>query len=348
MPSNWGQGSSCIFYEEGNTDVFFSFLNLKELESKPGDDLNFEETPDAKHYHIPTVTSPKQHCLTKDQSSWGPDRKDMVQTSLLSMVKMGRSTMHPTSKRGPGMNAYQNMQSNGLGIDSSGKDIPDSQAFLKQDAWDIDVISCPMMSASFSNSARPTETVEVIDELLQTHPKHIPFHDPSLYMAKARRTRSVADFKRMAFPDLWGHCPPPSPQSMLERKCGVQRWWCCWFGSYSFFSLIGRMVCIESSAILGKVRICQERVQILWEASAKHRSLPPYPNMSELSVGQRQACVPERIPRILTQPYVPERIADHSRETQPNFSKYWDHSSKEGSQKKKKNQCGLFGSFFFF
>lgn len=109
------------------------------------------------------------------------------------------------------------------------------------------------------------------------------------------------------------------------------------------------MVCIESSAILGKVRICQERVQILWEASAKHRSLPPYPNMSELSVGQRQACVPERIPRILTQPYVPERIADHSRETQPNFSKYWDHSSKEGSQKKKKKiSVDYLGAFFFF
>lgn len=184
--------------------------------------MNFEETQDAEHYHIPPVTSPKQHYLTKDQSSWGQEREDMVQTSLLSMVKMGRSTMHPASKRGPGMNAYQNMQSNGLGIDSSGREAPDSQASLKQDAWDIDVISCPVMSASLSSSARPTETAEV-DKLLQTHPKHIPFHDPHLYMAKARRTRSVADFKRMAFPDLWGHRPPPCAQSMLERKCGVQR-----------------------------------------------------------------------------------------------------------------------------
>ncbi|KAF3818008.1 hypothetical protein GH733_014880 [Mirounga leonina] len=196
---------------------------IHELESKPADDLNFEETQHAKHYHIPTAASPKQHCLTEDQRPWGQEREDMVQTSLLSMVKMGRSAMHPASKKGPGNTAYQNMQSNGLGIDSSGKEIPDIQASLKQDAWDIDVISCPMMSASFSNSTRPTETAEVIDKLLQTHPKHIPFHDPSLYMAKARRTRSVADFERMAFPDLWGHRPPPSAQSMLERKCGLQR-----------------------------------------------------------------------------------------------------------------------------
>ncbi|XP_045757650.2 cytosolic carboxypeptidase 4 [Mirounga angustirostris] len=197
--------------------------SFEELESKPADDLNFEETQHAKHYHIPTAASPKQHCLTEDQRPWGQEREDMVQTSLPSMVKMGRSAMHPASKKGPGNTAYQNMQSNGLGIDSSGKEIPDIQASLKQDAWDIDVISCPMMSASFSNSTRPTETAEVIDKLLQTHPKHIPFHDPSLYMAKARRTRSVADFKRMAFPDLWGHRPPPSAQSMLERKCGLQR-----------------------------------------------------------------------------------------------------------------------------
>ncbi|XP_006745949.2 cytosolic carboxypeptidase 4 [Leptonychotes weddellii] len=197
--------------------------SFEELESKPADDLNFEETQHAKHYHIPTAASPKQHCLTEDQRSWGQEREDMVQTSLLSMVKMGRSAMHPASKKGPGNTAYQNMQSNGLGINSSGKEIPDIQASLKQDAWDIDVISCPMMSASFSNSTRPTETAEVIDKLLQTHPKHIPFHDPSLYMAKARRTRSVADFKRMAFPDLWGHRPPPFAQSMLERKCGLQR-----------------------------------------------------------------------------------------------------------------------------
>ncbi|VFV19782.1 cytosolic carboxypeptidase 4-like [Lynx pardinus] len=213
---------SCSF-EEGNADILFSILNPKELKSQSGDDLKFEETQYANHHHIPTVASPKWHGLNKDQSSWKQGREDMVQTSLLSKVKMGRSTMHPASRKGPGMNPCQNMQSNGFGIDSSGKEIPDIQDSLKQDVWDIDVISCPMISASFSNSARPRETDEVIDKLLQTHPKPVPFHDPCLYMAKARRTRSVADFKTMAFPDLWGHRPPPSAQSMLERKCGVQR-----------------------------------------------------------------------------------------------------------------------------
>ncbi|XP_023384774.1 cytosolic carboxypeptidase 4 [Pteropus vampyrus] len=82
---------------------------------------------------------------------------------------------------------------------------------------------CPKTNASFPNSTRCRGSVEVMDKLLQAHPKHVPFHDPYLYMAKARGTRSVADLKTVAFPDLWGHCPSSSPQPLLERKCGIQR-----------------------------------------------------------------------------------------------------------------------------
>ncbi|XP_032956241.1 cytosolic carboxypeptidase 4 isoform X3 [Rhinolophus ferrumequinum] len=197
--------------------------SFEELESKPGDDLNSGGTQYANHHHIPTEASPKQHCSNKDQNSWEQEREDTVQTSLLSMVKKGRSPVQRASKKGPGMRPCQNAQCSGLGMDSSGSEIPDIQAFLKEDAWDIDMISCPAMNASFPSFTKSRETVEVIDKLLQTHPRHIPFHDPYLYLAKARRTKSVADFKMMAFPDLWGHCPPPSPQPLLERKCGIQR-----------------------------------------------------------------------------------------------------------------------------
>ncbi|XP_057576702.1 cytosolic carboxypeptidase 4 [Hippopotamus amphibius kiboko] len=197
--------------------------SFEELESKPEDDLNFDETQYANHHHIPTAASPKGLCLNKDQISWGQEREVPVQTSLLSRVKMGRSNIHLTSKKGPGMNPYQNAQSSALGIGSSGSEISDIQASFKEDAWDIDVISCPRISASFSNSTKPRETAELMDKLLQIYLKHIAFHDPYLYMAKARRTRSVADFTMMAFPDFWGHHPPLSAQSMLDRKCGVQR-----------------------------------------------------------------------------------------------------------------------------
>ncbi|XP_073917593.1 cytosolic carboxypeptidase 4 isoform X2 [Castor canadensis] len=206
-------------YEAMCPELSYSF---EELESKFGDDLNLEDTQYVNHYDIPTA-SPRQRCFNKDQSSWEHEREDPVQTSILDRVKTGRSTVPLYSKKGPEMNSYINVQTNVLGIGSSGNDIPDVHTSLGEDAWDIEEISCPRMSASFSNSTKPRETVDFINKLLHTHPKCIPFHDPYLYMAKARRTRSVADFKMMAFPDLWGHCPPPSAQSMLERKWGVQR-----------------------------------------------------------------------------------------------------------------------------
>uniref|UniRef100_A0A8C6DUS8 tubulin-glutamate carboxypeptidase n=1 Tax=Moschus moschiferus TaxID=68415 RepID=A0A8C6DUS8_MOSMO len=196
--------------------------SFEELESKPGDDLNSDETEYANHRHIPTAASPKGLCLNKDRISGGQEKEVPVQNSLLSRVKMGRSSIHLTSKRGPGMNSYRNVHPNGPGIGSSGNDVSDIQTSFREDAWDMDVISCPRISASFSNSTN-RETAEFIDRLLQTHLKPMVFHDPYLYMAKARRTRSVADFTRMAFPDFWGHCPPLSAQPMLQRKCGVQR-----------------------------------------------------------------------------------------------------------------------------
>ncbi|KFO34586.1 Cytosolic carboxypeptidase 4 [Fukomys damarensis] len=205
-------------YEAMCLELSYGF---EELEFKLGNDMNLLGIESANHHHIPTTASPKQHYLNKDQSSQRKEREDTVQTSLLSMVKTGSSTAHLSSKKRPVMNTYQNVHPSGLGIISLENDISDIQDFLEED---MEAISCPVMNASFSNSTRPKETVEIlIDKLLHTHPKHILFHDPYLYMAKARRTRSILDFKMIAFPDLWGHCPPPFSQSMLERRRGVQR-----------------------------------------------------------------------------------------------------------------------------
>lgn len=217
------RGITCTLSLEAHADVSFCALNLKGLEPKPGDDLNWDKTECTNHHHIPTTASPKQRCENKDQSSRGREREDAVQTPLLSTVKGQQSPVPLAAKAGPGGDPYEKAHSNGLGTDSSGDEIVDIQALCKEDAWDIDVISCPRISACVSNATRSGDTVEVVDELLQAHPQHIPFHDPCVYMAKARGTRSVADFKTVAFPDLWGHRPPPSPEPMLERKRGIQR-----------------------------------------------------------------------------------------------------------------------------
>ncbi|XP_060035363.1 cytosolic carboxypeptidase 4 [Erinaceus europaeus] len=197
--------------------------SYEELASKPGDHLDSEESQHASRQHILTAASPKRHGSNKSQTSWGQAREGSVQSSLLSMVKMGRSTVHPASKIRATKNPFASAQVNGLGTDSSRNDMPDLQTLFREDGWDMHMISCPEMSPSFSNSMRPRQPLEIIEKLLQRHTKLIPFHDARLYMVKARKAKSVADFKVMAFPDLWGHCPPPSAQSMLERKHGVQR-----------------------------------------------------------------------------------------------------------------------------
>lgn len=139
------------------------------------------------------------------------------------MVKTGKSRVQSSSKQRSATNVNQSIQPNGLETDSSEHDTSDIQAFLEKAAWDIEEISCPRITASFPNSTKPEESNEAAEKLLHTHAKRIPFHDPHLYMAKAMCTRSAVGFKKMAFPDLWGHCPPPTAQPMLDRKPGVQR-----------------------------------------------------------------------------------------------------------------------------
>ncbi|XP_051004697.1 cytosolic carboxypeptidase 4 [Acomys russatus] len=197
--------------------------SVEEPEPKYEDDLNIKDTLYADHQHIPSASSLRQQCFCREHSSWGQEREDAAHPFILHKVKGGKSSIQPSSKQRLVTSANQSLQQNGLGMDSSGHDTSDIQASLEQADWDIDAISCPRITASFSNSTKPAESKEAAEMLLHTHPKNIPFHDPHLYMANARRTRSAVRFKMMAFPDLWGHCPPPTAQPMLDRKLGVQR-----------------------------------------------------------------------------------------------------------------------------
>ncbi|XP_038169353.1 cytosolic carboxypeptidase 4 [Arvicola amphibius] len=189
--------------------------SFEELEPKYGDDLNIKDTPNA--------ATLRQQCLNRDHSSWGREGEDTVHSSILDMVKTRKSSIQLSSKQRPIPNANQSIRQNGLETESVGHDTSDVQAFLEEAAWDIESISCPRITSSFPNSTKPEESSEAAEKLLHTHPEHIPFHDPHLYVANAVRTRSAVGFEMMAFPDFWGHCPPPTAQPMLDRKRGVQR-----------------------------------------------------------------------------------------------------------------------------
>ncbi|XP_030586826.1 cytosolic carboxypeptidase 4 [Archocentrus centrarchus] len=63
----------------------------------------------------------------------------------------------------------------------------------------------------------------IIDRLLERHGACIPSHNPKLYRAIASKTKSIPGFTILAFPDFWGHLPPPGHEPMAPRKPNVQR-----------------------------------------------------------------------------------------------------------------------------
>lgn len=63
----------------------------------------------------------------------------------------------------------------------------------------------------------------MIDRLLDRQGSCVPVHEPRLYRESASRTKSIPGFNILAFPDFWGHLPPPGPEAMAPRKTHVQR-----------------------------------------------------------------------------------------------------------------------------
>ncbi|XP_046706488.1 cytosolic carboxypeptidase 4 isoform X2 [Silurus meridionalis] len=83
----------------------------------------------------------------------------------------------------------------------------------------------------------------MLDRLLEKYGVSVPHHDPRLYSCAAARTKSIAAFSILAFPDFWGHLPPSEPEPMANRKPHIQR--------KKVFEDIQRLVCPDD--IINKV-----------------------------------------------------------------------------------------------
>ncbi|TNN30436.1 Cytosolic carboxypeptidase 4 [Liparis tanakae] len=64
----------------------------------------------------------------------------------------------------------------------------------------------------------------LMDGLLQRHGACVPHHEPRLYRSAAASTSSIPGFSVLAFPDFWGHLPPPGPEPMSPRTPHIQRY----------------------------------------------------------------------------------------------------------------------------
>lgn len=54
-------------------------------------------------------------------------------------------------------------------------------------------------------------------------PETLHLHDPELYIEVVKNTKSVPEYTEVAYPDYFGHIPPPFKEHILERPYGVQR-----------------------------------------------------------------------------------------------------------------------------
>ncbi|KAJ7335584.1 hypothetical protein JRQ81_013525 [Phrynocephalus forsythii] len=54
-------------------------------------------------------------------------------------------------------------------------------------------------------------------------PHAAQLHDPELYIEIVKNTKSVPEYSEVAYPDYFGHIPPPFKEPILERPYGVQR-----------------------------------------------------------------------------------------------------------------------------
>lgn len=66
-----------------------------------------------------------------------------------------------------------------------------------------------------SNSSVEQASVEVLDGPT--------LHDSDLYIEIVKNTKSVPEYSEVAYPDYFGHIPPPFKEPILERPYGVQR-----------------------------------------------------------------------------------------------------------------------------
>lgn len=61
------------------------------------------------------------------------------------------------------------------------------------------------------------------EQVMLDVPDLLQLHDPELYIETVKNTKSVPEYSEVAYPDYFGHLPPPYKEPILDRPYGVQR-----------------------------------------------------------------------------------------------------------------------------
>ncbi|XP_044300941.1 cytosolic carboxypeptidase 4, partial [Varanus komodoensis] len=217
---NWPE-SELQQYEAMCLELHCNFL---ELEAESENKMNFEDIPGTLTYSclhlIPNIASPN-HQPKCNESFHEEGEKSPQQESLRvpvqSLVKQGKPFQEPGKVVQAGLKAAVNSIQEG--------DIPDKScaASLHLHAKDKRTSQPQNMHFCKPVCQETVEASEIVKKLLERHPRNLPFHNPHFYMARAGCTQSIPDYRVLAFPDLWGHLPPPYSQSIQQRRSSVQR-----------------------------------------------------------------------------------------------------------------------------
>ncbi|NXS44101.1 CBPC4 carboxypeptidase, partial [Balaeniceps rex] len=204
--------------------------NFQELESESEEEKSLEDRteslPSTPSHFIPSATSVKHpNCRCRNQSvtemGLDPGKKDF-KVPLQSWTKKEKCRWDPIDEERDIVEASQDADSCEE-ENPARSHTPTLRPLPKEAAW-YKKMFYPECEASINPSdGGRLESSDIVTNLLEKHQGDIPFHIPHFYIARAKCVKSIPDYKDLAFPDFWGHQPPPYSKPMLERKYGVQR-----------------------------------------------------------------------------------------------------------------------------
>ncbi|XP_065497780.1 cytosolic carboxypeptidase 4 isoform X4 [Caloenas nicobarica] len=196
--------------------------NFQEFESESEEEKSFEDRteslPSAPSRFIPSAVSVKHPNQSVTEMGPDPGEKDF-QVPLQSWTKKEKSRWDQTDEKRDIAEAARD-------ADSCEEEDPARitlRPLPKDTAWYKKMFCSECEAAINSYPGGRLESSDIVTNLLEKHQGDIPFHSPRFYVTRAKCVKSVPNYKDLAFPDFWGHQPPPFSKPMLERKYGVQR-----------------------------------------------------------------------------------------------------------------------------
>ncbi|XP_071424953.1 cytosolic carboxypeptidase 4 [Pithys albifrons albifrons] len=214
-------------YESMCPELSLNFQEL-ELESKEEKSLEdrTESLPSTPSHFIPSATSVKHpNCRWRNQSvtEMGPDPGEQdFKVPLQSWRKKEECRWDQSNEK-------RDIAEAAWDTNFCEEEDP-ARSFLfalrplpKDGAW-YKKMFCPHCEASTSPCpGGRLESSDTARNLLEKHQGVVLFHSPYFYAARAQCVKSISGYRDLAFPDFWGHQPPPYSKPTLERKHGVQR-----------------------------------------------------------------------------------------------------------------------------